>query len=64
VMYPNANYCDDGNTVSKDGCSATCVPETDLWSCTQGDTMNPSKCTDICGDGVRSTNTNPNNKVN
>lgn len=37
--------CDDGNTMSGDGCSATCTFEAG-WSCkAQG-------CTEICGDGL------------
>jgi cysteine-rich repeat protein len=37
--------CDDGNTKSGDGCSATCQIEPG-WTCDM------SGCTEICGDGV------------
>jgi cysteine-rich repeat protein len=38
--------CDDGNTITNDGCSSTCFVETG-YTCTS----NPSACTPICGDG-------------
>lgn len=43
-------FCDDGNNVSKDGCSATCFLEFG-WQCTG---TNPSVCTlqEFCGNGV------------
>ncbi len=37
--------CDDGNTMSGDGCSATCTFEAG-WTC------NAQGCTEICGDGL------------
>lgn len=40
--------CDDGNTISGDGCDASCNVEPG-WTC---DTMSPSVCLPICGDGV------------
>jgi CSLREA domain-containing protein len=39
--------CDDGNTASGDGCSASCAVETG-WSCSD----EPSTCASQCGDGV------------
>ena len=43
-------FCDDGNNISGDGCSATCGKEAG-WTCS-----NPlgsiSTCTPICGDGI------------
>jgi cysteine-rich repeat protein len=39
--------CDDGNTASGDGCSATCLVEAG-FSCTG----QPSACTTTCGDGA------------
>jgi uncharacterized repeat protein (TIGR01451 family) len=41
--------CDDGNTTSGDGCSATCTVETG-FNCTGA---TPSVCTTTCGDGLR-----------
>jgi cysteine-rich repeat protein len=46
IVSPNET-CDDGNTVSGDGCSATCAQETG-WTCTG----TPSVCTRNCGNGV------------
>jgi cysteine-rich repeat protein len=40
--------CDDGNTLSSDGCSATCRVESG-WNCDQGE---PTHCSAICGDGL------------
>eukprot|EP01116_Phalansterium_solitarium_P004652 TRINITY_DN156_c0_g1_i3.p1 TRINITY_DN156_c0_g1~~TRINITY_DN156_c0_g1_i3.p1 ORF type:complete len:2233 (+),score=811.24 TRINITY_DN156_c0_g1_i3:424-7122(+) len=40
--------CDDGNTVSGDGCSATCQLESN-WNCTK---TAPTVCIPVCGDGV------------
>jgi len=40
--------CDDGNTLSGDGCRADCQPE-DGWSCSGM----PSMCETTCGDGIR-----------
>jgi cysteine-rich repeat protein len=39
--------CDDGNTASGDGCSATCTVETG-WQCDGS----PSTCATVCGDGL------------
>ncbi len=39
--------CDDGNTLSGDGCSATCRIEQG-WECTG----EPSVCVTVCGDGL------------
>jgi cysteine-rich repeat protein len=39
--------CDDGETASGDGCSATCAIEPG-WTCTG----EPSACTTVCGDGI------------
>lgn len=39
--------CDDGNTVSGDGCSSACKVELG-YNCTG----NPSVCHPVCGDGV------------
>jgi cysteine-rich repeat protein len=39
--------CDDGNTMSGDGCSATCTVESG-WSCSG----QPSVCAPVCGDGI------------
>jgi cysteine-rich repeat protein len=43
----NAEFCDDGNMVSGDGCSSSCRIETE-WEC-NGE---PSICELICGNGV------------
>jgi cysteine-rich repeat protein len=40
--------CDDGNTKSGDGCSATCTVEPG-YACTGS----PSVCTTTCGDGIK-----------
>ena len=32
IFMPNFEGCDDGNINNGDGCSSTCIPETD-WSC-------------------------------
>lgn len=41
--------CDDGDTSSGDGCSASCTVESG-WSCV-GTT--PSTCSEVCGNGVK-----------
>ncbi|CAE7559633.1 GAT1 [Symbiodinium natans] len=52
-----AEQCDDGNNVSGDGCSESCVVETG-WSCSQGPSHLPpgvapgDACRAICGDGI------------
>jgi cysteine-rich repeat protein len=43
--------CDDGNTVSGDGCSSTCQNETG-FHCLAGNSTSPTICTEICGDGI------------
>lgn len=43
----SGEVCDDGNTSSGDGCSATCTVEPG-FTCTGS----PSVCTPICGDGL------------
>jgi cysteine-rich repeat protein len=43
---PYSEECDDGNTLSNDGCSAQCVHETG-WTCDR------DGCHTRCGDGVR-----------
>jgi cysteine-rich repeat protein len=43
--------CDDGNTISGDGCSSLCAIETG-YACT-GALQAPSVCVTICGDGRR-----------
>ena len=42
--------CDDGNTVSGDGCSKLCSIETG-YVCSGGTTTTKDTCTEICGDG-------------
>jgi cysteine-rich repeat protein len=44
----NAEACDDGDTSSGDGCSATCTVESG-WSCTG---TAPSICSGVCGNGI------------
>lgn len=44
--------CDDGNTVSGDGCSASCTIESG-FQCSSGQ---PSLCWSTCGDGVTAAN--------
>ena len=43
-------WCDDGNTVDGDGCSATCHVEQG-WSCTIS-LCSKTRCFSTCGDGV------------
>ncbi len=50
----NQETCDDGNTVSGDGCNSTCLVEAG-YSCT-GDVNTPSTCSTVCGDGIISAN--------
>jgi cysteine-rich repeat protein len=45
--------CDDGNTLSDDGCSSLCKVECD-FTCGCGDPSNLCKPLVICGDGVQS----------
>ncbi len=48
-MKAGKEQCDDGNTVSGDGCS-NCVIE-EGWDC-QTQIGEPSRCGTICGDGL------------
>ncbi|CDW82935.1 UNKNOWN [Stylonychia lemnae] len=43
--------CDDGNTVSGDGCAKNCTVESG-FECTQGNYYSPDLCFEICGDGL------------
>src|SRR5262249_46494765 len=43
----SGEQCDDANTTSGDGCSATCTTEPG-YTCTGA----PSVCTPVCGDGL------------
>ncbi|MBN2725261.1 MAG: DUF4215 domain-containing protein, partial [Deltaproteobacteria bacterium] len=45
-------HCDDGNELSSDGCSATCIIETG-WLCDTSNTEVPSPCVPDCGDTIR-----------
>ena len=42
--------CDDGNTVSGDGCSSNCTLESG-FQCTGGSATTADICREICGDG-------------
>ncbi len=44
----NGEACDDGDTSSGDGCSATCTVESG-WSCTG---TAPTVCAEVCGNGI------------
>lgn len=46
----NILECDDGNTISGDGCSSTCSIEPG-YDCTGGSIHKPDVCKEICGDG-------------
>eukprot|EP00347_Sterkiella_histriomuscorum_P000009 403377534 len=48
-VYQEYEQCDDGNTTSGDGCSATCTTETGFYCV--GDRLSLSKCYETCGDG-------------
>lgn len=39
-VVSSSEACDDGNTVSGDGCSATCTAETPAWTTCPGQTLN------------------------
>ncbi|CDW73786.1 UNKNOWN [Stylonychia lemnae] len=43
--------CDDGNTVSGDGCAKDCTIEAG-FECAQGNFYTPDLCSEICGDGL------------
>lgn len=47
-----AESCDDGNIIGGDGCSATCIIETD-FICQGGDDQFYDTCSESCGDGKR-----------
>jgi len=49
VDYPET--CDDGNTVSGDGCSSLCLIEAEDFTCQMLPPNGPSICTPNCGDG-------------
>ncbi len=45
--------CDDGNIDDGDGCSSTCMVESENWYCLEGPNLwSASRCHPICGDGV------------
>ncbi len=48
----SSEICDDGNTVSGDGCSNLCLIEVG-WICSGGSATNKDTCYAICGDGIR-----------
>ncbi|CDW76006.1 UNKNOWN [Stylonychia lemnae] len=50
LMKKTATSCDDGNIVSGDGCSLTCLIETG-FQCAGGSPYTKDTCSEICGDG-------------
>ena len=42
--------CDDGNTISGDGCDSNCQTEA-YFQCAGGDQYGPDVCVEVCGDG-------------
>ena len=44
-FIPSPIYCDDGGTISGDGCSSSCTVEP-KWSCSGGSETTPSTCVD------------------
>lgn len=50
------NSCDDHNSLPGDGCSATCMVEAG-YRCEYSQTDKRSYCEEICGDGIRTNNT-------
>lgn len=50
VVRPNDNYCDDGNILNGDGCTANCQIESG-FTCSGGSPSGPDVCHEICGDG-------------
>ncbi len=46
--------CDDGNTISGDGCSANCSNVEPGWTCST-QPCGRSNCTQVCGDGIKTT---------
>jgi cysteine-rich repeat protein len=51
-LITGTEQCDDGNTVSGDGCSSSCQIETGF----QCVSTQPSHCWSTCGDGVKTPN--------
>ena len=49
---PNSFYCDDGNTISGDGCSSTCSIEKG-YKCIGATSSTKDTCSELCGDGIR-----------
>ena len=49
---PNSFYCDDGNTISGDGCSSTCSIEKG-YRCIGATSSTKDTCSELCGDGIR-----------
>ena len=52
VPWSTLDECDDNNTISGDGCSATCTIETG-YACTGGSMNAMDSCLAVCGDGLR-----------
>jgi cysteine-rich repeat protein len=50
VNRATPNYCDDGNSISGDGCSSSWAIESG-WTWSGGSNLIPDVCQDICGDG-------------
>jgi len=52
LLMDRALYtCDDGNTISGDGCSSKCQIERG-WQCSGGNHHHKDTCKEICGDGL------------
>jgi len=49
---PSPTYCDDGNTVSNDGCSSSCSIEHG-YVCSGATSTTKDICREVCGDGIR-----------
>ena len=47
------DFCDDGNRMGNDGCSADCTVECG-YQCVDGTAKAPAVCSTICGDAIRS----------
>ena len=47
-------FCDDGNKLDGEGCSADCTGWASGWKCSGGSSTagNVSVCTTVCGDGI------------
>jgi cysteine-rich repeat protein len=50
IELESDNFCDDGNTVSGDGCSSSCEIECG-FTCTQDEPSHQATCVQFCGDG-------------